>query len=127
MSDTGTVYPRRHFVDQVLRYYQLVDAQDIAGLVDLFTADATYARPGYDTIVGHEGLSRFYAEERVIDDGQHVIQTLIAEDSRVAVNGEFHGRLRDGSDVHIRFADFFELSVAGRFQRRDTFFFAPLV
>lgn len=41
--------------------------------------------------------------------------------------GEFGGLLRDGSTVHLRFADFFRVGTDGLFTRRDTFFFAPMV
>lgn len=124
VSRTGTLERQ---VNQVLRYYELVDAQDMAAIVDLFTADATYERPGYEPIVGHQELSRFYTEQRVIDEGEHTVQTVVAEGDCVAVSGRFHGTLRDGREVRIRFADFFVTTDDGRFARRDTFFFAPLV
>ncbi|MFC0070453.1 hypothetical protein ACFFQW_42150 [Umezawaea endophytica] len=37
------------------------------------------------------------------------------------------GVLHDGKEVSLRFSDFFEFTDDGRFSRRDTFFFAPLV
>jgi hypothetical protein len=33
----------------------------------------------------------------------------------------------DGSEVDLRFADFFTLDAEGRFTERETFFFAPMV
>lgn len=111
----------------VLRYYDLVDAGDVPGLVGLFTPDATYCRPGYEPLVGHEGLERFYRQQRVIREGKHTVTTVVRQGDRVAVNGEFNGVLHDGRTASLRFADFFELDAEGRFTRRDTFFFAPLV
>ncbi len=37
---------------RVEEYYSLVDAGDVAGLVDIFAADAVYYRPGYQPLVG---------------------------------------------------------------------------
>jgi ketosteroid isomerase-like protein len=112
---------------QVLRYYELVDAQDVAGLVDLFTADAVYHRPGYPPLHGHDELRSFYTDQRVIRTGRHTVTTMVESGSQVAVTGEFSGSLRDGREVSLRFADFFVVSPEGRFSRRDTYFFAPMV
>jgi ketosteroid isomerase-like protein len=114
-------------VAQVRRYYDLVDAGDVPGLVGLFTADATYHRPGYEPLVGHAELTRFYGTDRVIKEGRHTISAVVATGEDVAVHGEFHGVLHDGREVGLRFADFFIVTPDGRFSRRDTFFFAPLV
>src|SRR5829696_2984426 len=99
-------------VETVHRYYQLVDQGDVPALVSLFTPDATYHRPGYEPLVGHEGLTRFYGQDRVIKEGAHTVSTVVAD---------------DGREVGLRFADFFTVTAEGRFSRRDTFFFAPLV
>ncbi|MER7849866.1 nuclear transport factor 2 family protein [Kitasatospora sp. NPDC096077] len=113
--------------EQVRTYYKLVDAQDVEGLIALFAPDAVYRRPGYDPMRGHDGLRVFYTGQRVIESGRHTITSLTAQDDRVTVSGVFEGRLRDGKDVSLEFADFFTLTPEGLFQRRDTFFFAPLV
>ncbi|MFF2331561.1 MULTISPECIES: nuclear transport factor 2 family protein [unclassified Streptomyces] len=112
---------------QVMRYYELVDANDVTGLVDLFTADAVYHRPGYQPLRGRDELMRFYTDERVISSGHHTVTTMVLSGSQAAVNGEFSGSLRDGREVSLRFADFFAIGPEGRFCRRDTFFFAPMV
>ncbi|MFR9674189.1 nuclear transport factor 2 family protein [Streptomyces sp. TR06-5] len=111
----------------VRHYYELVDSGDVTGLVSLFTPDATYHRPGYPPMVGHEAMTSFYSGERVIKEGRHTLDTVVDHGSRIAVHGEFNGVLRDESTVSLRFADFFQLADDGRFSRRDTFFFAPLV
>jgi steroid delta-isomerase len=114
-------------LDQVRSYYQLVDDGDVDGLVALFEPDSTYHRPGYPPLRGHAELTRFYRGERVIDTGEHRLSTVVTDGDTTAVHGEFHGVLRDGRRVALRFADFFTFGTEGRFARRDTFFFAPLV
>ncbi|MET8327367.1 hypothetical protein [Streptomyces sp. NPDC005181] len=57
----------------------------------------------------------------------HTLSTVVEADDCVAVQGEFNGVLRDNRETSLRFADFFRLSPAGQFIRRDTYFFAPLV
>ncbi|MFE2289628.1 nuclear transport factor 2 family protein [Streptomyces sp. NPDC059452] len=113
--------------ERVRAYYRLVDADDVPGLIALFTEDAVYRRPGYPPMRGHEGLRAFYTGERVIASGRHTVTTLVADPGRVAVNGTFDGVLKDGREVSLQFADFFTLDDEQRFSRRDTFFFAPLV
>ncbi|MFB6809473.1 nuclear transport factor 2 family protein [Streptomyces sp. NPDC056387] len=113
--------------DRVRRYYELVDAGDVLGLVELFDRDAVYHRPGYQPLVGRTELERFYREERVIEEGRHTVSLLVQQGDDVAVQGSFAGRLRDGSAVELRFADFFSFSGANTFRRRDTFFFTPKV
>lgn len=114
-------------VDRVHRYYELVDHGDVAGLVGLFAPGATYHRPGYPPIVGHEAMTSFYRGTRVIREGNHTISRVVAGGTGVAVHGTFAGVLHDGKAVSLRFSDFFELASDGRFARRDTFFFTPLV
>jgi steroid Delta-isomerase len=111
----------------VKRYYSLVDAQEYNELVQLFSKDTVYRRPGYEPLVGREALAEFYGDRRVITGGQHSISELLANGSKVAVAGEFAGTITGGQHVNIRFADFFTLDSAGLICVRDTFFFAPLV
>ncbi|GLZ37992.1 nuclear transport factor 2 family protein [Actinokineospora sp. NBRC 105648] len=106
--------------------YDRVDADDVDGLLALFTEDCVYTRPGYDPWVGHAGLATFYREARSIRSGAHTLTTVLATGRDVAVHGEFHGLLRTGDEVHLRFAEFLELAADGRFARRITYYFAPL-
>jgi steroid Delta-isomerase len=112
---------------QVRRYYELVDQGDVPGLVNLFAPDAAYYRPGYPPLVGHAGLTDFYSGQRVIREGRHTLRRIVEDGAHVAVHGEFNGVLNDGREVGLRFSDFFEFAGDGRFSRRDTFFFAPMV
>ncbi len=123
MTGVGT----RMCEERVRRYYELVDRADLDELVQLFASDTVYHRPGYPVLHGRDEVERFYRADRVIREGAHHLSTVVATGSEVAVHGEFRGVLRDGSDVVVRFADFFTLTDDGRFARRDTFFFAPLV
>ncbi|WP_328930069.1 nuclear transport factor 2 family protein [Streptomyces sp. NBC_00190] len=112
---------------RVREYYSLVDDGDIGGLIELFAPDAVYHRPGYEPMQGRADLERFYRTQRVIREGSHTITAIIQSGADVAVRGEFRGVLNDGRATSLRFADFFSLSPDGRFARRNTFFFAPLV
>ncbi|MFJ2865972.1 nuclear transport factor 2 family protein [Kitasatospora sp. NPDC087314] len=114
-------------VSQVRRYYQLVDAGDVPALVALFTPDARYHRPGYQPMVGHAELERFYRDQRVIRTGVHTLATVVTTDDEVAVHGLFRGVLHDGGEVELRFADFFRMTPQGRIASRDTFFHVPAV
>lgn len=110
----------------VQEYYERVDAQDVEGLLALFAEDAWYERPGYERLLGRQALSAFYAGARVIESGRHTIVRTVESGGCVAVEGQFSGRLKDGSDVSLRFADFFLLD-GGLICGRRTYFYAPLV
>nr|WSY54822.1 nuclear transport factor 2 family protein [Streptomyces sp. NBC_00886] len=110
----------------VRAYYRLVDTDDVDGLLDLFAEDAVYHRPGYPAMRGHGELAEFYGGTRVIASGRHTLDQVVAQPSRIAVAGSFNGVLKDGTEVGLRFADFFEFD-GPRIVRRDTFFHAPLV
>ncbi|MFG2918790.1 nuclear transport factor 2 family protein [Kitasatospora sp. NPDC048298] len=114
-------------VSQVHRYYQLVDAGDVPALVALFAPDARYHRPGYEPMVGHAELERFYRDQRVIRTGVHTLATVVTTDDEVAVHGLFRGVLHDGGEVELRFADFFRMTPQGRIASRHTFFHVPAV
>jgi steroid delta-isomerase len=113
--------------DLVRRYYELADNRDVDNLVVLFGPEAVYHRPGYDPLHGRDQLKRFYLEQRVIREGKHSLDAVIVSGAQVAVQGSFHGVLRDGKIVDARFADFFTVGSDGTFSRRDTFFFSPLI
>lgn len=113
----------------VRAYYRAVDADDLEALLALFTPDAVYERPGYEPFEGHEALRAFYAGDRVIASGEHVLESVVADPatSQVACHGRFEGTLKDGSATAVRFADFYELDDVARFTRRTTFFGVPAV
>lgn len=107
-------------------YYHVVDEQGADDVAALFTVDAVYRRPGYPPFVGTQELLTFYSGDRVILSGRHTLDTVFATGDRVAVQGHFHGLLRDGSTADLRFADIFRFE-DGQIAERDTYFDAPLV
>lgn len=112
--------------EAVRRYYRLVDAGELEEMFGLFADDVVYRRPGYEAIEGFDELRAFYEGQRVIAEGRHSLRSLVVDGDRVAVEGDFHGVLRDGRRVTLRFADFFTFH-EGRIVVRDTYFDAPLV
>lgn len=114
-------------LSRIRAYYTSVDAGDVESLLALFAPDARYHRPGYEPLVGHTALRRFYQGERIIAEGTHTLTETVVDGDRAAVHGEFHGLLRTGERVDLRFADFFTLTSELTFATRDTFFFTPLV
>lgn len=112
----------------VRRYYDTVDTKDATAVVSLFSEDATYRRPGYPLMVGRPALLRFYESDRVIEEGRHRLTRVVAgaDPTQVAVTGCFVGRLKDGSQVGLGFADFFTIR-ASLIVTRATFFDSPAV
>ncbi|MFF8659198.1 nuclear transport factor 2 family protein [Streptomyces huasconensis] len=114
-------------IHMVERYYDLVDRNDIPGLVSLFAADVVYERPGYPPLRGIGELERFYRKDRVIESGRHSLRDVVTDRELIAVHGDFAGLLKNGEDVRVRFADFFRVAEDGLIRRRDTYFFSPQV
>jgi ketosteroid isomerase-like protein len=110
----------------VARYYGRVDANDVDGILELFTSDAVYRRPGYPPMLGSAALEEFYRSQRVIRSGRHTITAVIRSGDAVAVQGTFAGLLNDGSTAELEFADFYRLK-DGMFTERTTYFYVPLV
>ncbi len=103
----------------VRRYYDLVDAGDYDALVDLFTEDVVYERPGQTTIEGRAALREFYEEGRPLSNGSHELHAVVLDGDTVAVRGTFRGE-QDGETVELGFADFHEFA-DGAIARRDTY------
>lgn len=72
-------------------------------------------------MVGRDAILDFYANERVIAHGRHVIDKVICEGNNVAVEGFFTGTLRKGPTVEVRFSDFFVFE-NGLISMRRTYF-----
>jgi steroid Delta-isomerase len=111
---------------KIRQYYAYVDAGDVDALVSLFQPDAVYRRPGYPAMRGRAEMAAFYRVGRKFRSGSHTFTAILDAGTRVAVHGEFHGELHDGTETDLRFADFFEVGEDGLFSRRDTYYFAPL-
>src|SRR5580658_7784105 len=99
--------------ETIRRYYTLVDARQFGELVQLFSEDTVYRRPGYEPLIGRAALAEFYGGKRVITDGCHTISEMLSDGVKVAVAGEFNGTVTGGNKVDLRFADFFTLDDTG--------------
>lgn len=92
-------------------YYSRVDAHR-DDVFDLFHPEVTYKRPGYPLLQGLEELRTFYRDQRVISSGRHeVVSVFVGAEGKVAVEGRFEGRLKDGTRVDLPFSDFFDLDL----------------
>lgn len=110
----------------VNRYYTTVDAGDADATTALFASDASYDRPGYPTMIGTQ-ITDFYHGERVIETGAHSVQEVIVDNDRAASRGVFNGRLKDGTETSVGFADFFLFDAEGLIAERTTYFYQPAV
>ncbi|MBE8146787.1 nuclear transport factor 2 family protein [Brevibacterium casei] len=110
----------------VERYYTTVDAGDPVATAALFAADASYDRPGYPTMVG-QAITDFYLGERVIESGAHELGEILVEGTHAASRGVFAGRLKDGSETRVGFADFFRFDEQGLISERTTYFYQAAV
>lgn len=120
--------PDRGLVErQVRAYYAAVDADEVDTLLDLFTDDCVYRRPGYEPIRGRDAMERFYRGERVIESGSHTLSELMVDGAHAAVHGRFEGVLRDGTHKQVGFADFYRFTGDGRAAERTTYFHVPSV
>lgn len=115
------------FTDVVQTYYAAVDKGEVDRVVALFELGAEYSRPGYAHMSGREAIRSFYVDDRIIESGEHDIESIISDSGTIAVEGSFKGTVRGGSDAEIEFADFFWRGPNGLIKKRRTYFYAPLV
>lgn len=108
-------------------YYDRVDAADVEGVLDCFTQDAVYHRPGYEPMAGRDALAAFYGGDRVIADGRHQLDAVLVDGRSAAVRGRFVGTLKDGTAARVGFADFFVLDDDERIRTRHSYFDRPAV
>ncbi|OIB58459.1 nuclear transport factor 2 family protein [Natrialba sp. SSL1] len=124
-TDTDTDDARTdptHDPESIVRdYYDTVDDERYDDLVELFTEDVRYERPGQGAITGREALREFYLEGRPLENGSHEVHDVVVDDqtNTAAVRGSFSG-VQHGESVEFGFADFHELE-DGRIARRYTF------
>ena len=111
----------------VLGYYEAMDRDDIDAVLEFFSGDVLYRRPGYDRISGMEALRQYYASDRKIATGRHVLTSVLVDGQRVAAHGIFDGDLRDGQPTSVGFAAFFLFDQHGRAADHTTYFFVPAV
>lgn len=110
----------------VKSYYTTVDAGDPGATSALFASDASYDRPGYPTMVGRQ-ITDFYHGERVIETGSHSLTEVLVDNDRASSRGVFTGRLKDGTETSVGFADFFLFNSEGLIAERTTYFYLAAV
>lgn len=108
-------------------YYDALDREDIDGVLDFFSGEILYRRPGYQPITGLEGLRAYYTKDRLLASGRHVVRALIVEGQAVAAHGTFEGELKSGERTTTGFAAFFTFDGGGRISEHTTYFFVPAV
>jgi ketosteroid isomerase-like protein len=105
----------------VRRYYDLVDAADVEGLLGLFSDTVVYERQGTARSTGKDALRRFYREGRIIASGAHTLGEVLVGKVWVAVRGAFRGVLKNGDAVDLEFTDWFHVE-NGVIERRQSLF-----
>lgn len=108
-------------------YYDALDREDIDAVLDYFSGEILYRRPGYQPITGLEGLRAYYTKDRLLASGRHVVRALVVEGQTVAAHGTFEGELKSGERTTTGFAAFFTFDGGGRISEHTTYFFVPAV
>lgn len=108
-------------------YYDALDREDIDAVLDYFSGEILYRRPGYHPITGLEGLRAYYTKDRLLASGRHVVRALVVEGQTVAAHGTFEGELKSGERTTTGFAAFFTFDGGGRISEHTTYFFVPAV
>jgi hypothetical protein len=107
-------------LEEIVRlYYQKIDAQDIAWVIDLFAPDAWYKR-GESEFLGKDALAQFFRKDRQIT-GKHTIFGLWIHGYGSIVKGLFQGHGAEGKPKEVEFADFWVFNTQGYVHRRQTF------
>ena len=106
--------------DAVRRYYDRIDAEDYEAVFALFADDVTYERPGQSNLDGMAEFREFYLEDRPLEDGDHEVHGVVADEDTVAVRGAFSGE-QGGEQVRFGFADFHRFDDDGRITERWTY------
>lgn len=108
-------------------YYDALDSDDIESVLDAFSGDVLYRRPGYETISGMDQLRAYYSADRKLTAGRHVLRAMIAEENSVAAHGVYDGALKEGGSTSMGFAAIFVFDNNGRIAEHTTYFFTPAV
>lgn len=103
----------------LLKYYELVDREQIDEVITLFAQTATYRR----CEVLYQGIAEienFYRTERKIR-GRHTIGNCWVVGQIGIVEGVFTGKGVDESPKEVNFADFFTFDDEGKIADRHTY------
>ncbi|MFE0013742.1 nuclear transport factor 2 family protein [Mesorhizobium sp. NPDC059054] len=107
--------------DQIVRYYQDVDRQDIDAVMALFAEEAIYVRADA-RYVGRAEIEHFYRNLRMIR-GVHTLDRTCPQESakRVFVTGQFEGQGANQTSRLVRFTDVWEFDDQDKVLRRETY------
>lgn len=93
--------------DRVRTYFTLVDANDLAGVYDLYADSIVYRRAGLPPIVGKRALVDFFEGPRGIRSIRHEIEISAVDGPCVVAEGRARAQLTDGGSFDLRFVDLF--------------------
>jgi hypothetical protein len=113
--------------DTVRLMFARIDAQHWDGLAELLHPEVVYERPGYPALTGRDRVLRFYREERQVASGRHEVEATLAGDGAAVAWGRMRGRMRDGTDVEVGFAEVYEIAADGSIRHRRSYFFTAAV
>ena len=105
--------------------YVAIDTHDLDALGRLFRADAVYERPGARPLVGRDAIISFYARDRKIASGKHVVEHIAITEPIAAAWGSFSGRRVEGWTLELCFSDGFMFDGNEIRTRRSHVYFAP--
>ncbi|QQS01390.1 MAG: nuclear transport factor 2 family protein [Austwickia sp.] len=111
----------------VQRYYDALDRDDLEAVLELFSGDVLYRRPGYEVIAGMDRLRDYYSGDRKLAAGRHLVRDVLVEGQKAAAHGMYEGQLKDGDRTAMGFAAFFSFDMNGRIAEHTTYFFTPAV
>ncbi|WP_240322715.1 nuclear transport factor 2 family protein [Austwickia chelonae] len=124
MSEGHTSDQRRRTVQ---RYYDALDRDDLEAVLECFSGDVLYRRPGYPVMTGSEQLRAYYSEERRLARGRHSVRNLLVDGQQVAAQGTYEGELREGDRMTVDFAAFFVIDGNDRICEHATYFYVAHV
>ncbi|GAB76864.1 Ketosteroid isomerase-related protein [Austwickia chelonae] len=124
MSEGHTSDHRRRTVQ---RYYEALDRDDLDAVLECFSGDVLYRRPGYPVMTGSEQLRAYYSDERRLARGRHSVRNLLVDGQQVAVQGTYEGELREGDRTVVDFAAFFVVDGNDRICEHATYFYVEHV
>ena len=111
----------------VQHYYDALDRDDLEAVLELFSGEVLYRRPGYEVIAGLERLRAYYSGDRKLAAGRHLVRDVLVEGQKAAAHGMYEGQLKDGERTAMGFAAFFSFDMNGRIAEHTTYFFTPAV
>ena len=106
--------------------FKAIDGKNYDAMGGFFHPDISYERPGFPNIEGFSGIMDFYKNRRLIREGTHHIDCVVASEDRAVSIGCFKGILKDGSVAEERFADAYKIQ-DGRIIHRTTYFFRKAI